>query len=46
MGDSARAIISEISQHDLDTWIRTSTFTSELEEVNVAVESFDLLEPV
>jgi ferritin heavy chain len=33
MGESARAIISEVSGHDLDKWLRTSTFTNELEEV-------------
>lgn len=33
MGESARAIISEVSGHDLDKYLRTSTFTNELEEV-------------
>lgn len=32
MGD-ARAIISDVSQQDIDKWLRTSTFTNELEEV-------------
>lgn len=33
MGESARGLISEISHQDLDKWLRTSTFTNELEEV-------------
>lgn len=32
MGD-ARAIISDVSHQDIDKWVRTSTFTNELEEV-------------
>lgn len=32
MGD-ARAIISDVSHQDIDKWLRTSTFTNELEEV-------------
>ncbi|KMK56800.1 Soma ferritin [Aspergillus fumigatus Z5] len=32
MSEQARAIISEISGHDLDQWLRPSTFTEELEE--------------
>ncbi|KAF3401215.1 hypothetical protein DPV78_005384 [Talaromyces pinophilus] len=31
MGD-ARAIISDVSHQDIDKWLRTSTFTNELEE--------------
>lgn len=31
--DDAKRIVSEVSGHDLDTWIRPSTFTHELEEV-------------
>lgn len=34
MSEQARAIISEVSGHDLDQWLRPSTFTNELEEVN------------
>ncbi|RHZ62713.1 hypothetical protein CDV55_105223 [Aspergillus turcosus] len=32
MSEQARAVISEISGHDLDQWLRPSTFTNELEE--------------
>ncbi|EAW20016.1 uncharacterized protein NFIA_096380 [Aspergillus fischeri NRRL 181] len=32
MSEQARAIISEVSGHDLDQWLRPSTFTNELEE--------------
>lgn len=32
--EDARRVISEISGCDIDTWVRPSTFTQELEEVS------------
>lgn len=32
--DEARRIIADISGHDIDTWVRPTSFTHELEEVS------------
>ena len=33
--EGAKKIIAEVSDHDLDQWVRTASFTAEIEEVCV-----------
>lgn len=35
--EQAKKVIAEISDSNLDDWVRTNTLSSELEEVSVAV---------
>jgi ferritin heavy chain len=40
--EGAKKIIAEVSNHDLDQWVRTASFTSEIEEVWVFRTAFGI----
>lgn len=35
--EEAKKIIADVSGHDLDQWVRTASFTAEIEEVRIPV---------